>query len=339
MLSGKLAKAERGELVTPLPIGYVRRPSGEAAFDPDEQALLSGCNPRYTGILALRQLTAGLGSGSLDNRCRAHSGMVRFRGPTLAASRAEFAPERHHDLMLEMPSPWSSACSAGLSADSRLRDDMSMNALPVRKQVVEEALGNSVAEGLQGAELGKAIIDALDDFLFRDIEDERQALELFAFIDDDSARGVLASCFRGARWHQKVGLVLARPSAHPAHAAQVRTQLIEYGAICETALRRMLEQNGGKKVPEDFKDVIEKCKSAGILKKDGKGAADLLRDGRNKVHLFLQPERQLQAEREARGTYAALTRVLNECREFRKLPEWKFGQDSAAQDAVSLPSE
>ena len=38
MLTGKLAKAERGELLTPLPIGYVRRPSGEAAFDPDEQA-------------------------------------------------------------------------------------------------------------------------------------------------------------------------------------------------------------------------------------------------------------------------------------------------------------
>ena len=29
MLSGKLAKAERGELAIPLPIGYVRRPSGE----------------------------------------------------------------------------------------------------------------------------------------------------------------------------------------------------------------------------------------------------------------------------------------------------------------------
>jgi len=38
MLSGRLAKAERGELAVPLPIGYVRRPSGEAAFDPDEQA-------------------------------------------------------------------------------------------------------------------------------------------------------------------------------------------------------------------------------------------------------------------------------------------------------------
>jgi len=38
MLSGKLAKAERGELAFQLPIGYVRRPSGEVAFDPDEQA-------------------------------------------------------------------------------------------------------------------------------------------------------------------------------------------------------------------------------------------------------------------------------------------------------------
>jgi DNA invertase Pin-like site-specific DNA recombinase len=38
MLSGKLAKAERGELAIPLPIGYLRRPSGEVVFDPDEQA-------------------------------------------------------------------------------------------------------------------------------------------------------------------------------------------------------------------------------------------------------------------------------------------------------------
>ena len=37
MLSGKLAKAERGELAVPLPIGYARRPSGEVILDPDEQ--------------------------------------------------------------------------------------------------------------------------------------------------------------------------------------------------------------------------------------------------------------------------------------------------------------
>jgi DNA invertase Pin-like site-specific DNA recombinase len=38
MLAGKLAKAGRGELGMRLPMGYVRRPSGEVAKDPDEQA-------------------------------------------------------------------------------------------------------------------------------------------------------------------------------------------------------------------------------------------------------------------------------------------------------------
>ena len=37
MLAGKQAKARRGELAIPLPTGYVRRPSGEAALDPEEQ--------------------------------------------------------------------------------------------------------------------------------------------------------------------------------------------------------------------------------------------------------------------------------------------------------------
>jgi DNA invertase Pin-like site-specific DNA recombinase len=38
MLQGKLNKARRGELGMHLPIGYVRRPSGEIMKDPDEQA-------------------------------------------------------------------------------------------------------------------------------------------------------------------------------------------------------------------------------------------------------------------------------------------------------------
>jgi DNA invertase Pin-like site-specific DNA recombinase len=37
MYAGRLSKARRGELALPLPIGYVRRPSGEAVLDPDEQ--------------------------------------------------------------------------------------------------------------------------------------------------------------------------------------------------------------------------------------------------------------------------------------------------------------
>ena len=38
MLAGRNAKAQRGDLGKPLPMGYLRRPSGEVAFDPDEQA-------------------------------------------------------------------------------------------------------------------------------------------------------------------------------------------------------------------------------------------------------------------------------------------------------------
>ncbi|MFF3468767.1 recombinase family protein [Streptomyces sp. NPDC002619] len=37
MWSGRLAKARRGELAVPLPIGFVRRPCGEVVLDPDEQ--------------------------------------------------------------------------------------------------------------------------------------------------------------------------------------------------------------------------------------------------------------------------------------------------------------
>jgi DNA invertase Pin-like site-specific DNA recombinase len=37
MQQGKLNKARRGELNFPVPTGYVRRPSGEVVFDPDEE--------------------------------------------------------------------------------------------------------------------------------------------------------------------------------------------------------------------------------------------------------------------------------------------------------------
>src|SRR3984957_11220690 len=38
MRAGRNAKARRGDLGKPLPMGYLRRPSGEVALDPDEQA-------------------------------------------------------------------------------------------------------------------------------------------------------------------------------------------------------------------------------------------------------------------------------------------------------------
>src|SRR5260370_1999303 len=37
MQAGRVSKAPRGEMAIPLPAGYARRPSCEAAFDPDRQ--------------------------------------------------------------------------------------------------------------------------------------------------------------------------------------------------------------------------------------------------------------------------------------------------------------
>ena len=74
MLTGRLAKAERGELAIPLPIGYVRRPSGEAAFDPDEQArhvvrlVFGAFGDRQQSRHALDHDGARIGMGGGDKR-------------------------------------------------------------------------------------------------------------------------------------------------------------------------------------------------------------------------------------------------------------------------------
>jgi hypothetical protein len=70
-----------------------------------------------------------------------------------------------------------------------------MESSPARKGIIEEALGNSVADSLRGAELGASIVSALDDFLFRDIESDAQALDLFAFIDDEKFEASWQSAF------------------------------------------------------------------------------------------------------------------------------------------------
>src|SRR5277367_3387821 len=61
MLAGRNAKARRGELGKPLPMGYLRHPSGEVALDPDEQA---------QGVIRL--------AFDLFQRVRTVSGVLRY---------------------------------------------------------------------------------------------------------------------------------------------------------------------------------------------------------------------------------------------------------------------
>ncbi|MGH3124992.1 MAG: recombinase family protein, partial [Streptosporangiaceae bacterium] len=88
MLSGKLAKAERGELAVPLPIGYARRPSGEVVFDPDEQArhvvrLVFGAFARLGTLNSVLRYLAGQ---QVQLPVRVHSGPskggLEWRRPT-----------------------------------------------------------------------------------------------------------------------------------------------------------------------------------------------------------------------------------------------------------------
>lgn len=75
MWSGRLNKARRGELAFPLPSGYVRRPSGEVAFDPDEQV-----QTVIRLIFTVRTARHAARSASLSRRERHPVGRPAARG-------------------------------------------------------------------------------------------------------------------------------------------------------------------------------------------------------------------------------------------------------------------
>jgi DNA invertase Pin-like site-specific DNA recombinase len=76
MLGAKRAKAERGELAIPLPIGYVRRPSGEVIFDPDEQAqhVVRLVFATFSRLGTLNAVLRYLADHEVQLPVRAHSG-------------------------------------------------------------------------------------------------------------------------------------------------------------------------------------------------------------------------------------------------------------------------
>jgi hypothetical protein len=170
------------------------------------------------------------------------------------------------------------------------------------------------------------VIRAVNEVAFRHIETRDQAEQIFEFVQDDRRRNHLARAYRGARWEQKIGLILARSVSHDAHHAQVRTQLVEYGALAEAAIWTKLVQNGKDTLPGDFKGLIDKAVVAGILKGESKEAATSLREARNRVHLFLDTENKaLVAKRDASVAYRNLTSVINACRVHSGLTVWRFG--------------
>jgi hypothetical protein len=85
---------------------------------------------------------------------------------------------------------------------------------------------------------GEAIIAAVIDFAKRDLStvDQLTANE-FAHVSDQGLRTTLAETFYGARWIYKLGLaLLVRDVEQMAH---VRTQVMDFGAVCEGGFCRI----------------------------------------------------------------------------------------------------
>jgi DNA invertase Pin-like site-specific DNA recombinase len=79
MHQGKLNKAKRGELNFPLPIGYVRRASGETTLDPDEQAqnVVRLIFRKFRELGTLHALLRYLVSHDIQLGVRVHSGPAK----------------------------------------------------------------------------------------------------------------------------------------------------------------------------------------------------------------------------------------------------------------------
>jgi DNA invertase Pin-like site-specific DNA recombinase len=79
MATGRLAKAERGELALPLPIGYVRRPSGQVVLDPDEQAqhVVRLVFDTFDRLGTLNAVLRYLVDNAIELPVRAHSGVAK----------------------------------------------------------------------------------------------------------------------------------------------------------------------------------------------------------------------------------------------------------------------
>jgi len=176
------------------------------------------------------------------------------------------------------------------------------------RRVVEESLGEAVVRGI-------------DDFVFRDIETLEEAIEVFAFVPDSEVRSTLGGSLRGVRWQQKVRYVLARDRDHPAYGVLIRSQVIEYGAITELALREAVRQARPAGVPKTFQGLIERAKALTILDQRGVAAAERLRERRNRVHL--NPDVASPTVGDSAKALNDFVVVVNQCRIYADLALWQ----------------
>ena len=98
MWSGRIAKVRRGELTVPLPIGFVRRPSGEVILDPDEQvqAVVRLVFDTFERLGTIAAVLAFLADNDIQLGVRPHEGPQRGELVWRRPSRVAITNMLHH---------------------------------------------------------------------------------------------------------------------------------------------------------------------------------------------------------------------------------------------------
>ncbi|WP_260859924.1 hypothetical protein [Streptomyces cupreus] len=88
MWNGRIAKAHRGELAVPLPIGHVRLADGQVAKDPDEQVqtLVHLVFDLFDELATVNAVLRFLADNGIETACG--PARVRARGSWSGAARA-----------------------------------------------------------------------------------------------------------------------------------------------------------------------------------------------------------------------------------------------------------
>jgi DNA invertase Pin-like site-specific DNA recombinase len=100
MLEGKKAKARRGELSNHMPMGYVKRPSGEIIKDPDEQARSSIAMvfSLFEKYRTIHGVLAHLVKHHIQMPIRPHSGLEKGELKWSAPNRVSLSNLLHHPM-------------------------------------------------------------------------------------------------------------------------------------------------------------------------------------------------------------------------------------------------
>lgn len=208
------------------------------------------------------------------------------------------------------------------------------SALSIRNfAMVTRMAGKTINE-----EIGGLILSLLTTYAKEGIASpEKLSIEVFGFIKDEKLQNNLAETLYGATWVYSIGKLLAKDK----HELQshLRTQIINYGAVCEAVLEYVILEGAKAKVLQgerwqyqdekmkqklkwgsppanlpkgtNFSWCIAVAKDESIFDEEISKLAHKLRDSRNSIHLNKKALENIEYEpTQSKEAYQTLITVI-----------------------------